>query len=81
MSYRDGKWIVIKNATVGADGKSLTFTTDVMAPFAIVINDTDAQVPSSPQTGDALAWALLAGIFVFGSSATYFFIKSKKRSH
>ncbi len=81
----DGKWQLVDNATVGADGTTLTFTVESLSPFAVVV-DTDAAVedssseedvsqpegPSSPETGDnvnLIVWGSVLAVIALGVAA------------
>ena len=79
LHNNNGKWEVVKDAKVNADGTGITFSTDGLSPFAIVVNNP-ADV-DSPPTSDAFDFSVgfVALAVVFGAAAVVCFVKSKKR--
>ena len=69
----DGTWEFVDNATVGADGKTLTFTVDSLSPFAIVVDTTG----DTPQTGDT-AIIIYSVIMISAAAALVFVIIKRK---
>jgi len=61
LHLKDGKWDVVDDAKVEADGEHLTFSVDSLSPFAIVVqSDEGSEKP--PHSGDSLPWG---AIFMF----------------
>lgn len=79
LHNNNGKWEVVKDAKVNADGTGITFSTDGLSPFAIVVNNP-ADV-DSPATSDAFDFTIgfVVGAALFGAVAVVCFVKSKKR--
>ncbi len=58
LHYKNGKWEVVADAKVSADGKTLTFTADSLSPFAIVVDSTKLPSDTSDNSHIAL-WVML----------------------
>ena len=72
MVYEDGHWTLVDDARV--ENGSLTFTTDISGPYAILVDAGKYTKP--PKTGDDNSIALYACIMV--ASALAFVIVNKK---
>lgn len=62
LCFNDGKWTVIKDAKINADG-NLVFTTDVLGVFSTVVS-VDGSGALKPQMGEKFPWVyvVVAGV-------------------
>ncbi len=58
LHNKDGKWEVVSDAKVSADGKTLTFTVDSLSPFAIVVDSS--KLPSDTSDNSSIALWVMA---------------------
>ena len=58
LHHKNGKWEVVADAKVAADGKTLTFTAESLSPFAIVVDSTKLPSDTSDNSNIAL-WVML----------------------
>ncbi|MBR3289334.1 MAG: hypothetical protein IKI63_00995 [Clostridia bacterium] len=81
LHYKDGEWEMIKKASV-KDDEILTFTTDTLSPFAIIVR-RDGTTPGgesdapSPETGDVQPWGFAVLMAVSGLLVCLLFIRRK----
>ena len=76
LHYTDGKWEIVKGAE--CTGDTLTFTTDDLSPFAVVVS-----TKNSPPTGETSDWTsigLLAFAMLSGVVGVAFLAKSKREA-
>lgn len=84
MRYDGSKWVIVEGAKVSADGLYLTFSSEELGPFAIVVNTASSSVVTdSPQTGDSFPWIYIVAIAVSAIGlvvVAVIFVKSKKKA-
>lgn len=76
LHYTDGKWEIVEGAK--CTGDTLTFTTDDLSPFAVVVSKKDS--PPTGETSDWTAIGLLAFAMLSGVVGVAFLAKSKREA-
>ena len=88
-NYAPGKWEIVKNATVDANGVVSAYV-DSLSPFAIVklaevevepiVDPSTGTIPSSPQTGDSFPALYLVCALLCAGAAVVLFKKAGKKA-
>lgn len=85
LHYNGTTWEIVDTANVSEDGLHLMFTADDLSPFAIVVHDGSAVIPSdnASNANVALIIAIIAAVIVaLGIVAViiFFVLKNKKKN-
>ena len=77
LHLNNGKWELVKNAKVEADGIRLSFSVDTLSPFAIVVEADNGEQP--PASGDTLPWGAIAMLVLAASAGVVLAASLKKK--
>lgn len=69
LHYNGSAWELVEYSEVSEDGAHLTFVTDDLSPFAIVVHDGTAVLPVDDD-GNQTAVIVLGAVAVLGAAAT-----------
>ncbi len=76
LHFVDGKWEVVSNAQVSADGKTLSFSVDGFSPFAIVTGAPEVAPVRNPVP--VIVWVLIGVLIGALIDTVVIFILEKK---
>ncbi len=78
LHLKDGKWDLVENAKIEADGAHLSFSVDTLSPFAIVVQSEEGS-EKPPASGDRIPVGAIAMLVVSVCAGAVVLVSYKKK--